>query len=282
MRKHTAPTAPAGTVRVPAIERRDEFDGRLIARLRKCGRRLSRRLQLEITSYGARGVQPLCGILGARGWAPIHAVRLIEDMGAEGAIGEFIQALRETEDRDPLHEEIHRVLRGLGERVVEPMFLAHATFRDERVQDCVAEVLAGAGVRDDRILELLRGMLETGDVILAAGLLAEYGDPAALPALSRALDEATIEAPAPVTRTRALLEIAGAIQVLGGRLTPEQAATVEGARIPPWHPLPPPPPPPPVALRRPDRPGRNDPCWCGSGRKYKRCHLGEDASDATA
>jgi len=26
-----------------------------------------------------------------------------------------------------------------------------------------------------------------------------------------------------------------------------------------------------------DRPevGRNDPCWCGSGRKYKRCHLGK-------
>ena len=20
-------------------------------------------------------------------------------------------------------------------------------------------------------------------------------------------------------------------------------------------------------------PGRNDPCWCGSGRKYKKCHL---------
>ena len=23
-------------------------------------------------------------------------------------------------------------------------------------------------------------------------------------------------------------------------------------------------------------PGRNDPCWCGSGRKYKRCHYLED------
>ena len=23
-------------------------------------------------------------------------------------------------------------------------------------------------------------------------------------------------------------------------------------------------------------PGRNDPCWCGSGRKYKRCHLDRD------
>ena len=24
------------------------------------------------------------------------------------------------------------------------------------------------------------------------------------------------------------------------------------------------------------RPGRNDPCWCGSGKKYKRCHLPAD------
>ena len=24
------------------------------------------------------------------------------------------------------------------------------------------------------------------------------------------------------------------------------------------------------------RPGRNGLCWCGSGRKYKKCHLEED------
>src|SRR5580698_490327 len=23
--------------------------------------------------------------------------------------------------------------------------------------------------------------------------------------------------------------------------------------------------------------GRNDPCWCGSGQKYKRCHLNREA-----
>jgi len=23
-------------------------------------------------------------------------------------------------------------------------------------------------------------------------------------------------------------------------------------------------------------PGRNEPCWCGSGRKYKKCHAPED------
>ncbi len=32
-------------------------------------------------------------------------------------------------------------------------------------------------------------------------------------------------------------------------------------------------------FRYPARPkiGRNDPCWCGSGKKYKKCHLGQDA-----
>ena len=26
------------------------------------------------------------------------------------------------------------------------------------------------------------------------------------------------------------------------------------------------------------RPGRNDPCWCGSGQKYKKCHLAQDGN----
>jgi len=29
------------------------------------------------------------------------------------------------------------------------------------------------------------------------------------------------------------------------------------------------------------RPGRNDPCWCGSGQKYKKCHLDADARDGS-
>jgi uncharacterized protein YecA (UPF0149 family) len=28
----------------------------------------------------------------------------------------------------------------------------------------------------------------------------------------------------------------------------------------------------PQPIRQPDRPGRNDPCPCGSGKKYKKCH----------
>jgi transposase len=29
----------------------------------------------------------------------------------------------------------------------------------------------------------------------------------------------------------------------------------------------------PRSLRKP---GRNDPCWCGSGKKYKHCHMQAD------
>jgi preprotein translocase subunit SecA len=28
---------------------------------------------------------------------------------------------------------------------------------------------------------------------------------------------------------------------------------------------------------RDKKPGRNDPCWCGSGKKYKNCHLRQDS-----
>ena len=28
--------------------------------------------------------------------------------------------------------------------------------------------------------------------------------------------------------------------------------------------------------------GRNDPCWCGSGKKYKRCHLKSDEKKKSA
>jgi hypothetical protein len=261
----SAPTA--------VIERRDEFDENLLKRLRRCGKNLPDRLRIEIASYGERGVRPLCAVLGANGWGPVHAVRLIGEMGAERAIGPLMQALHETEIGDPLHEEIHHVLEGLGEHVVEPMLLAHDAFRGEEVQDCFAEVLAAAGVRDDRILALLLGMLETGDAVLAACLLAEYGDPRVLPTLSRAFDGTTIEDPAPAFRNQLVLEIASAIKDLGGRLTPSQDAHVERAHAAHRRFLAP-----PAPACRAERPGRNDQCWCGSGKKYKRCHLDADAN----
>jgi uncharacterized protein YecA (UPF0149 family) len=30
------------------------------------------------------------------------------------------------------------------------------------------------------------------------------------------------------------------------------------------------------------KPERNEPCWCGSGKKYKKCHLLEDDKKTAA
>lgn len=35
--------------------------------------------------------------------------------------------------------------------------------------------------------------------------------------------------------------------------------------------------PPAPAVRSQRTPGRNDPCWCGSGKKYKNCHMRQDS-----
>jgi hypothetical protein len=39
---------------------------------------------------------------------------------------------------------------------------------------------------------------------------------------------------------------------------------------------------PPEPVQRRPTPGRNDPCWCGSGKKYKKCHLDSDETPQSA
>lgn len=82
------------------------------------------------------------------------------------------------------------------------------------------------------------------------------------------------------------VELSVAIELLGGTLSPAHRHTLDGvmewwrAFDPPW--LEPSdqamdgPWLAPDAARRPSRPGRNEPCHCGSGRKYKKCHLEAD------
>ncbi len=51
------------------------------------------------------------------------------------------------------------------------------------------------------------------------------------------------------------------------------------ARREPLYDAPEPPPQPVETIRKTGpRLGRNDPCWCGSGKKYKNCHLRQDQS----
>jgi hypothetical protein len=48
--------------------------------------------------------------------------------------------------------------------------------------------------------------------------------------------------------------------------------------LPPRAPWPPPPARRDATVRNPGASlGRNDPCWCGSGKKFKNCHLGKSS-----
>lgn len=110
---------------------------------------------------------------------------------------------------------------------------------------------------------------------------ADPDDPRAVHVLSRMLDR-LLRVPiadCALCAWQDLAMVAEAIRAAGGTLTDGQqagidAALEEGAKLLiPFDPsaaasLP--------SIARARRPGRNDPCRCGSGRKYKRCHLAED------
>ena len=66
----------------------------------------------------------------------------------------------------------------------------------------------------------------------------------------------------------ALLEMADALEANGVQLTREQWQRRQDERTRKWGGI--------VPTRAEERPGRNDPCHCGSGKKYKKCHLERD------
>jgi HEAT repeat protein len=209
---------------------------------------------------------------------------LLGELGAEDAIGPMLRLLARTDWSDALHDDTIFALRKLGARVIEPALQALSEQSNTTFRQAVASVLSELGVRDARILAVLVDVLHD-DVTLGAANLAQYGDPGALPHLSRALDEYEIEDTVSPLANHAVVELEAAIDDLGGTLSAEQQLKCRLARAP--------------AERfrrkmnaamaarsssvpavRQASPGRNAPCWCGSGVKYKKCHLRTDESSA--
>jgi hypothetical protein len=259
------------------------------------GQRLSPALRDEILAMGEAAVAPLVEIIEderlhisdgpGKGFAPIHAIELLGELRAEAAIPAMLRVLQSTNWMDWIHDGVIRALAKVGAPALEPCLRAHAETSSEVSRDGLTAVLAGLGVRDDRVFEILLRQLEE-EPDKAAASLAEYGDPAALPYLSRAFDRYEIvERDSPFANHSAV-EIEAAIEELGGELTAAQKAkfkravapadgfrrrlnaALEGATAAPSR-----------LLRRP---GRNDPCHCGSGKKYKKCHLPHDEGQSTA
>jgi hypothetical protein len=247
-----------------------------IAKLRRTGRTLPPKTRADVLAMAPEITPRLVALLADAdgGWASVHAADLLVDLKAAEAIGPMLGALGELDFDDSLFNRIVMRLPELGGAVLEPAlaFLGKNEDDEETVQ-AVCEVLAKLGIKDERIFEALSNVFKRGEEPLAAGLLADYGDPRALPLVERAVFDFQPD----FTRVRSrgdLAELLEAHERLGGDLPPHVRERIDGwfaewdarhrrskAASPP--------------VRKP-KVGRNDPCPCGSGKKYKKCCLDAD------
>lgn len=221
---------------------RTDLNGELLAQLVSGGDRLAEPVAQAIRRLG-RGVLPaLVEILEDEdlaqsdapggGYAPIHAARMLRDLEAGQAIEPMFRALARCDPLDSLYSALVEALESFGHPVLEPALAAHAAAESEDQRTAVACVLSGLDVRDDRILPILLRALEE-KVELGAGLLAEYGDPAALPHLSAALDACEVDPRGGLLANQDVVELEAAIEDLGGSLSVGQKRklrAIEAAR----------------------------------------------------
>ena len=216
-----------------------------------------------------------------QGWAPIHAAALLRELKPAEAVADMIQVVRELAPEAMLRGRLLYAIRACGEGAVAPVIAAYdaAENADERADFC--QILCGLGVKNEAVWDVLRRAFEES-VHLGAMAFADYGDPRALPLLSQALDDyEVIEETTSPFDNQVAIHILGAIEGLGGEATPAQKEKLDKVR----------------RLRESNKPmmdailknkkrdeeaaarrnlTRNDPCWCGSGKKYKKCHLEAD------
>jgi hypothetical protein len=269
------------------VERVDP--GELVRRLLQHGEALPPSLRSDILSRGSEVVAPLIDLLAdpalddvdavGQGYVPLHAAQLLGELRAPEAIGPLLEALSRTEPGYFLYEDVRHALEKLGSAVVPQALELLARTEEPGYREDLLSVLAHSGVKDERIFEALCEQLRTGDAVLAAANLAEYGDPCAIEPLKQALSALELEPPDRLFANQLVIELAGVIAELGGSLEPLQQAKVDLVKaqrekfrlerllsaLSTARPI-----------QRPERPGRNDPCWCGSGVKYKKCHLSAD------
>jgi HEAT repeat protein len=240
---------------------------------------LPEQARAKILAQRAATVPALLQILedeALAGWAPVHAVRLLGEMQIAEAVGPMLRALAETDPLDLLHDAVLVALPKLGAPIVEPALRAYTENADPEFRVSIGSILARVGVRDERIFAVLLETLARSPS--HAGHLAGYGDARALPHLSRAFDAYKIRDSDSPFANQDIVELEAAIEQLGGTLTEAQSAKYRKALEPSerWRRQV------NVALSsrksggKPTRPGRNEPCWCNSAKKYKQCHLAAD------
>ena len=214
------------------------------------------------------------------GWVPIHATTLLGRRQVATAIAPMLHQLQHGDPDSAPYSAAVQALCAMGPEALEPT-LAQWTHPPAPFSD-YAYILAHCQAQDERVLSrFLTGLALPGEAAYYANLLGLYGDDRALPALTAHFDAEAERPTAAEDRLHTLRELREAMELLGGAPRIDQAlrmASLEGelaranaaaqeteeAEAPP-----------PRQRSRVKR-GRNDPCWCGSGKKYKKCHAGAD------
>jgi hypothetical protein len=215
------------------------------------------------------------------GYAPIHAAKLLQELAPSDAIEPLIHVMCRAEADEYISSVAVFALQACGPTVVGPVLAALAQETDTFRRGGLCEVLAGLGVRSEAIFEALtRGFEEHSE--MGAIALADYGDQRALPILQKALDDHEVaDGPVELFGHQEVIEFCEAIERLDGELTTAQqdklnlvkrlrdaSRPMTDAYLRDRYGEAP--------RREPPKPGRNDPCWCGSGKKYKKCHWDTD------
>ncbi len=255
------------------------------------GEKLKPSSREQILKAGASAVPALIEILvdedlsmqdgPGDGYASIHAARLLGDLAAVDAVEPMLDVLAATDWDTILHDAVLVALPKIGAAVLEPALIDLVENDDADWSEGLRGVISELGIHDDRIRKIL--VAELRDEPGAGAMhLGNYGDASAIPLLHDAFDSLRPRGEEGFLDNQALIELKEAIEELGGGLSEAQEHKIERAleaRVQPREEeeddedydadaMTP--------VRAEPKPGRNEPCWCGNGKKYKKCHLGQD------
>ncbi len=248
-----------------------------------------------------------------KGYAPIHAAKLLGQSGSLEAVDPLLLALYTSDPEDILYSTAVFALQELGSLALQPVLdsMQYSTDPDFRLS--LAEVLSHVGQGNEQAFRTLEAYYhETtwdDDRVMAVADLAELGDPRALPLLRQALNDRDIN-------SMGINETVNALEDLDPNHNPEElkrletkarqrydsrlvrfdkngqafcrdcGSLMEKGPFGEWQHVEPEPAPgrasrpalpvfdpfPPPVDPRYKTVGRNEPCPCGSGKKFKHCH----------
>lgn len=283
----------------------------LVHRLRAWDGQLPDAVQAQVLAAGSALVPARIALLEDaltdgevdHGWTPAHAATLLGLLGGVQAVPVLRRLLEHDAVSDVYHTEAADALVMLGKPAIEACLEAYPTTNTEDRRAGIASVWSRCATTDARSYQRLLAFLAQSPA-LGAIYVAADGDSRAIPALSQLFDALPVHEPDDsVVRHHVCVELRRAIEALGGQLTAAQRAKAARADAPRRR----------FAAQRqeavkrraaqqphieqasslpagsggsviskPHKFGRNAPCGCGSGKKYKPCHLDRERSSRRA